>query len=78
MPRPEAMEYLNLSEIIEIGMGGVNRTAKRGMYFMHALSYRWLEPGHPDKKRHHLKIVAKVLPNYETVSVKVGKLSSYI
>ena len=32
--------------------------------FIAALSYRWLERGHPDQCRHHLQIVAKVLRMY--------------
>ena len=32
--------------------------------FIAALSYRWLEPGHPDRCRHHLQIVAKILRQF--------------
>ena len=46
-----------------------HRVDKHSMFaadipFIVALSYRWLERGHPDRCRHHLQIVAKVLREY--------------
>ena len=47
--------------------------------FIVAMSYRWLEPGHPDRCRHHLQIVAKVLRQYmrQVVSERCANLAEF-
>ena len=32
--------------------------------FLFAASYRWLEPSHPDKAGHHLRVISRVLQKY--------------
>ena len=59
-----AQAFVSGDVAVEEAKYRVDKMAGTATPFIAALSYRWLERGHPDQCRHHLPIVTKVLRLY--------------